>query len=166
MSWRKYFDIKQPDTRVDPPKILSEEEKEVRREELLRELDETNALLAKRRPMPTNIMLADDVVGVSPMCAPKFTQEDIAKWKEKMTQTMQAEIYTKSTTYCGFCVKAKAILEYNNIPYREISVESNRDALFARVREATGSDPKTAPQIWINDEYIGGHDELVKWLTK
>jgi glutaredoxin 3 len=77
---------------------------------------------------------------------------------------MSAEIYSKTLTHCGFCVKAKALLEKFGIPYREISVEENRDECFARVNEATGADPKTAPQIFIDEKYIGGHAELVKWL--
>jgi glutaredoxin len=35
-----------------------------------------------------------------------------------------------STTWCGFCKKARAYLAQNNIPYREIDIEespANRD---------------------------------------
>lgn len=78
---------------------------------------------------------------------------------------MKADIYTKTTTHCPYCVKAKALLEQAEIEYEEISVEENREDCFERVRAATGADPKTAPQIFIDDEYIGGHDQLVAWLA-
>lgn len=73
---------------------------------------------------------------------------------------MEAEIYTKP--HCIFCVKAKALLEQKSIFYREISAVSARDELFERVTEATGTEPKTVPQIFLDGKYIGGHDALVK----
>jgi glutaredoxin 3 len=77
---------------------------------------------------------------------------------------MTAEIYTKTKTHCGYCVRAKALLEKHQIPYREISLEENRDECIDRVREATGAEPKTAPQIFIDGRHVGGHDDLVKFL--
>lgn len=79
---------------------------------------------------------------------------------------MQADIFTKTKSHCRYCVDAKALLEKLDIPYNEISVEDHRDACFARVRAASGEDPKTAPQIFIDNQYIGGHDQLVVWATE
>jgi glutaredoxin 3 len=79
---------------------------------------------------------------------------------------MKAVIYSKTKSVCPYCVKAKALFEKHGIDYEEISVEDNREECFRVVREATGSDPKTAPQIFIDGEYIGGHDQLVEWLAK
>ncbi len=78
---------------------------------------------------------------------------------------MHAVIYSKTKSYCPYCEKAIVLFEKNGISFTKISVEDNRDECFAKVREATGADPKTAPQIFIDETYIGGHDELVKWLA-
>lgn len=78
---------------------------------------------------------------------------------------MKADIYSKTLTNCPYCVKAKILLEKAEIAYEEISIEENREACFARVREATGADPRTAPQIFIDGEYIGGHDQLAEIIA-
>lgn len=65
------------------------------------------------------------------------------------------KVYT--TTYCPYCVKAKNLLKAKNIPFTEINIESKPDVaqkLFAQ----TGF--RTVPQIFIDDECIGGCDAL------
>lgn len=86
---------------------------------------------------------------------------------------MKVEVYSKTTMHCRYCVEAKNLLNKHGIPFVEISIEENRDECFARHREATksekypdGVDPKTAPQIFIDDQLIGGHDKLVEWFAK
>ncbi len=74
---------------------------------------------------------------------------------------MTAEVYSKTKMHCPYCVKAKALLEKLGISYKEISIEENREECFDRVRAATGADPKTAPQIFIDGEWVGGYDKLV-----
>jgi glutaredoxin 3 len=64
-------------------------------------------------------------------------------------------IYT--TTYCGYCYRAKALLDKRSIPYREVDVtrdQATRRELIARTRRYT------VPQIFIDGESIGGCDEL------
>lgn len=77
---------------------------------------------------------------------------------------MIAEIYTKDN--CGYCVRAKALFNKKNIEYFEISATDNRADLIDRVTKETGQAPKSVPQIWIDGEYVGGHDELVIWLDR
>jgi glutaredoxin len=77
---------------------------------------------------------------------------------------MTAEIYTKPN--CPHCVKAKFIFEQRGIAYTEISAVTHRDQLFERVEEATGGPPKTVPQIWLDDEYIGGCDRLIEHFER
>ncbi|MCX8071846.1 MAG: glutaredoxin 3 [Candidatus Binatia bacterium] len=64
-------------------------------------------------------------------------------------------IYT--TTYCPYCVAAKRLLEERSIAYEEIDVTGN-DELRLWLVERTGR--RTVPQIFIDDEPIGGYDEL------
>jgi len=63
-----------------------------------------------------------------------------------------------SSNYCGFCFRAKALLNKKNISYREINVDMNAKARSEMLSRSSGG--KTVPQIIIGDEPIGGCDEL------
>ena len=67
------------------------------------------------------------------------------------------EIYTK--TFCGFCWRAKQLLEAKGIEYREISVDFGGEAKAQMIQRANGR--TTVPQIFIGDRAIGGCAELV-----
>ena len=62
-----------------------------------------------------------------------------------------------TTQWCGYCVRAKALLDAKHIPYEEISLDDD-PAFRARIHEMTGN--WTVPQIFIDDEPIGGYTEL------
>lgn len=65
------------------------------------------------------------------------------------------KIYT--WTYCPYCIKAKALLDRKKVPYEEVVIESDRPALEA-LKAKTGSG--TVPQIFVDDQFIGGCDDL------
>ena len=71
---------------------------------------------------------------------------------------MKATIYSRDN--CPYCVRAKYLLEQKGIAYNEVSAVDNREELIQKVTEATGQAPRTVPQIWLNDSYIGGFTEL------
>jgi glutaredoxin 3 len=77
---------------------------------------------------------------------------------------MNAEIYTKSI--CPYCTRAKRIFEKENISYTEINAVENLEELKTKVIAAIGSPPQKVPQIWIDEKYIGGYDQLVSWVEK
>jgi glutaredoxin len=77
---------------------------------------------------------------------------------------MQATVYSKDN--CPFCVRAKRLLEQKGIAYMEVSAVDHREQLIETVTKATGSPPKTVPQIWLNDQYIGGYTELDAYFKK
>lgn len=62
-----------------------------------------------------------------------------------------------STTYCGYCVRAKMLLQRRGIPFEEIDVTGDSERR-AWLRAKTGL--RTVPQIFIHGEPIGGSDEL------
>jgi glutaredoxin 3 len=64
-------------------------------------------------------------------------------------------IYT--TRWCGFCVRAKTLLESRGLPYEEVSLDDD-PAFRQTVYETTGG--CTVPQIVIDDQPIGGYTEL------
>ena len=65
------------------------------------------------------------------------------------------EIYT--TRWCGYCVRAKSLLDAKALPYEEITLDDDPN-FRARLLERTGG--WTVPQIVIDGEPIGGYAEL------
>jgi glutaredoxin 3 len=65
-------------------------------------------------------------------------------------------IYT--TTYCPYCVRAKQLLASKGLTFKEIDVTTDPDLRVKLVEKAEGR--KTVPQIFINDQPIGGFDDL------
>lgn len=69
-----------------------------------------------------------------------------------------AKIEVYSTTYCPYCVRAKALLDAKDLDYQEIDVTGKDEERIALVQKSGGR--KTVPQIFINDKPIGGYDDL------
>ena len=65
------------------------------------------------------------------------------------------QVYT--TGWCGYCVRAKALLEGKGLEYEEITLDED-PAFRARLNELTGG--WTVPQIVIDGTPIGGYTEL------
>lgn len=70
----------------------------------------------------------------------------------------EVKIYT--TTYCGFCSRAKDFLRSKGVAYEEIDVTSD-DALRAQLVEMSGG-RKTVPQVFIGGQPVGGYTDLVQ----
>lgn len=69
--------------------------------------------------------------------------------------TPAVTVYTSA--WCGYCVRAKALLEARGIPYREIEVDGNR-ALREEMIGRCGR--RTVPQVFIGEHHLGGSEEL------
>ncbi|MEN3931668.1 glutaredoxin 3 [Microvirga sp. W0021] len=65
-------------------------------------------------------------------------------------------IYAKS--WCPYCKSAKQLLEQKGATFTEIDVEKEAGALDDMLAKSGGR--KTVPQIFINDQHIGGFDDL------
>jgi glutaredoxin 3 len=65
------------------------------------------------------------------------------------------ELYT--TRWCGFCVRAKALLDGKGIDYLETSLDDD-PSFRQRLLDLTGG--WTVPQILIDGRPIGGYTEL------
>ena len=67
----------------------------------------------------------------------------------------RVQLYT--TRWCGYCVRAKALLDSRGIDYEEITLDD--DPQFRqKIFDLTGG--WTVPQILIDGEPIGGYTEL------
>lgn len=67
------------------------------------------------------------------------------------------EIYT--TPFCGFCSRAKRLLDNKGVAYKEIDVFSNRALRQEMTQRADGR--TSVPQIFIDGKGIGGFEEMV-----
>jgi glutaredoxin 3 len=68
-----------------------------------------------------------------------------------------ARIRVYSTRWCGYCVRAKSLLESRGIEYEEISLDDD-PAFRQKLFDLTGG--WTVPQILIDGRPIGGYTEL------
>ena len=63
-----------------------------------------------------------------------------------------------STSFCGYCVAAKRMLERDGIPFEEIDLSNQPDLRNELVAE-TGW--RTMPLILIDGDLLGGYTELM-----
>jgi glutaredoxin 3 len=68
-----------------------------------------------------------------------------------------ARIRMYTTAWCGYCDRAKALLEGRGLEFEEVSLDDD-PAFRARLLDLTGH--WTVPQIFIDDRPIGGYTEL------
>lgn len=66
------------------------------------------------------------------------------------------EIFSKTT--CGFCRRAKSLLEEKDLDFDEFLIDKER-GMRERMIERSGR--RTVPQVFIGDRHVGGYDELV-----
>jgi len=73
----------------------------------------------------------------------------------------KVEIYTKSN--CSYCEMAKQYFDSQNIEYSLHDVEN-----VETFKELLNRNPsvRTMPQIFINDQLIGGYTDLIEWLKQ
>ncbi|MDA9997368.1 glutaredoxin [Gammaproteobacteria bacterium] len=69
------------------------------------------------------------------------------------------EIYSKSN--CSYCVMAKNYFESKGIDY---TLHDAEDIVVFKQLLVRNPAARTMPQIFINDELIGGYTDLLEWL--
>lgn len=66
------------------------------------------------------------------------------------------KIYTK--TYCPACDLAKQILKQKNVSFQEFIMDNKQEELNALIEKTK---MKTVPQIFINEQLIGGCSDMM-----
>lgn len=69
----------------------------------------------------------------------------------------EKKITIYSSEYCGFCWRAKALLDTKGLAYEEISVDGKPE-VRAHMTDISGR--TSVPQIWIGEKHVGGCSEL------
>ena len=59
---------------------------------------------------------------------------------------------------CNFCDAAKRLFSRNNLQYKEIDISSKDGLRDEMIKKANGK--RTIPQIFFNEDHIGGYQEL------
>ncbi len=70
----------------------------------------------------------------------------------------KVEIYTWSR--CPFCIRAKSLLDQKDVDYTEYCIDGDEEARATMSDRANGR--RSLPQIFINDQHIGGCDDLTE----
>jgi len=70
----------------------------------------------------------------------------------------KVEIYTKFT--CGFCFRAKSLLKSKNVTFEEYDISMGGPKREEMIQRSKGA--STVPQIFIDDQHIGGSDDLAE----
>eukprot|EP00842_Homolaphlyctis_polyrhiza_P001215 jgi/Hompol1/2094/HPOL_003560-RA len=68
-------------------------------------------------------------------------------------------VYSKS--YCPWCTKAKAILTSKGIEYTVIELDKIEEGADIQAYLLEKTKQRTVPNIFIHQQHIGGHDDLV-----
>ena len=79
---------------------------------------------------------------------------------QKKENKMKAIVWSKDQ--CPYCVQAKSLLESKGIEYEErnVSKDWTKEQLLEAVPTA-----RTLPQIFLDQEHVGGFNELRKKLA-
>ncbi|WP_087024381.1 glutaredoxin domain-containing protein [Thaumasiovibrio subtropicus] len=69
---------------------------------------------------------------------------------------------------CPYCVKAKAILDARGTEYTTLVLgqDLEKEAMITFIEEVARVTVNTVPQIILDGQYIGGHDDLVAKLDR
>ena len=62
-----------------------------------------------------------------------------------------------ATGWCGYCARARALLESKHVTFEEIDVDAQPGAREEMMKRSGRS---TVPQIFIGETHVGGSDDL------
>ena len=83
-----------------------------------------------------------------------FINSILGRHPEKMTANV--EIYTWQT--CPYCIRAKILLKWKGVKFTEHKIDGNEAARSQMAARALGK--RSVPQIFVNQQHIGGCDDL------
>lgn len=79
----------------------------------------------------------------------------VRRWDGQLTMA-KVEVY--SSIFCGFCYRAKKLLEHKGVAFTDIDVMVSPARRAEMIQRSGGR--TSVPQIFIDDRSIGGYDEL------
>jgi glutaredoxin 3 len=85
---------------------------------------------------------------------------DSSTSNSQVSQKIMKKVTVYSKSSCPYCVHAKNLLDQKGVHYENIDVGQNPEKAFEMIRKSAGK--RTVPQIFIEEEHIGGFDDLKK----
>ncbi len=82
-----------------------------------------------------------------------------------MTTNTVARFTVFGHQQCGFCRRAKQLLEDNSLPFRYVDIHEENISK-ADLSKTVGHEVTTVPQIFHGQQYVGGFDALEQYLAK
>ncbi len=70
---------------------------------------------------------------------------------------MSARVIIYTGPFCGYCSAAMRLLKSKGVAYEELRTGSD-PALRAEMEQRSGR--HTVPQVFIDDQHVGGYDDL------
>ena len=70
-----------------------------------------------------------------------------------------ADVVLYTRPGCGFCTMAKHLLKSKGADYKEYNIWSKEEYKTQMIKRSGGE--TTVPQIFIDDDHIGGNDQLI-----
>jgi glutaredoxin 3 len=71
---------------------------------------------------------------------------------------MSQPVVMYSTAFCGYCTRARSLLDRKGVAVTEIKVDERPEDRAAMLARSGGR--RTVPQIFIGDRHVGGYDDL------
>lgn len=68
------------------------------------------------------------------------------------------DVLMYSTAWCGYCQRARTLLQRKGIAVHEIKVDEEVGARETMLKKSGGR--RTVPQIFIGEQHVGGYDDL------
>ncbi len=68
-----------------------------------------------------------------------------------------AKVIMYSTAWCGYCAAARELLRNKGVEFTDIDVDADQK-LRQEMMDKSGG--RTVPQIFINDEPVGGYTDI------
>lgn len=69
-----------------------------------------------------------------------------------------APVVMYSTAFCGYCQRARNLLERKGVAVQEIKVDEDFRERETMMKLSGGR--RTVPQIFIGEKHVGGYDDL------
>lgn len=96
------------------------------------------------------------------------TMAAIQKYMKIQKQTqgnskMKFEVYSKEN--CIYCTKIKELLTFHGIAYEEKSLSAGYTKEDIQARVTADKKINTVPQVFVNNEYLGGYLEVVEFFA-
>lgn len=76
---------------------------------------------------------------------------------------MNFEVYSKDN--CIYCTKIKELLVHHGLKYEEKSLSNGYTKEDIQTRVGDAKTINTVPQVFVNNEYLGGYLEVVEFIA-